>query len=125
MPGMRTSEIIMSTCREPRTCRAFSPESTGIVSKCCDFKKESSKLRCGASSSTMRSVGRLPEDGLLTKMESAWGEFDVRDSEDRPAGFVCEACDFPPMSQHDLLHHRKAESSPLLVGGEVRFENFL
>lgn len=86
MPGMRTSEIIMSTAREDRTWSAFSPESTVIVSKFCDFRKESSKLRCGASSSTMSSVGCLAD---VTDECSGLGEFNVRDAEDRAAWFVC------------------------------------
>src|SRR4051812_22683939 len=125
---MRTSEIIMSTGRVARTCRAFSPESTVIVSKFWLRKNESSKLRCGASSSTMRSVGLGPEAEAalaVTDEESGCGEFDVRNAEDRAAWFVGETCDFPAMSKDDLLHHSKAESSPLLVGGEVWLENFL
>src|ERR1051325_10075112 len=123
---MRTSEIIMSTGFVASAWSAFSPESTVIVSKFWLFRNDSSRLRCGASSSTMRSVGRLPEAALeVTDSGSGCGEFDVRDAEDRAAWFVGEACDFPAMSKDDLLHHSKAESSPLLVGGKVRLENFL
>src|ERR1051325_2720685 len=123
---MRTSEIIMSTGFVASAWSAFSPESTVIVSKFWLFRNDSSRLRCGASSSTMRSVGRLPEAALaVTDGGSSCGEFDVRDAEDRAAWFVGEACDFPAMSKDDLLHHSKAESSPLLVGGEVGLENLL
>src|ERR1041385_8492948 len=100
---MRTSEIIISTARVERICRAFSPESTVMVSKFWDLRKESSRLRCGASSSTMRSVGRGPETALaVTDDASSGGEFDVRDAEDRAAWFVGPTCDFPPMSKDDL-----------------------
>src|SRR5688572_27288062 len=92
-----------------------------MVSKFWDFKNESRRLRWGASSSTISRVGRALDDTT----GSDRSEFDVRDAEDRTAGFVGEACDFPAMSQHDLLHHRKAESSSLLMRGEVRLEDFL
>src|ERR1700759_4774079 len=103
IPGMRKSEIIMSTGRLASTFNAFSPESTVIVSKFWLRRKESSRGRCGASSSAIRSVGCGEVAGAeVTDKFSGLGEFDVRDAEDGAAWFVGEACDFPAMCQDDL-----------------------
>src|SRR6266567_1575751 len=50
-------------------------------------------------------------------------ELQVRDPESRAARLVWQTFDFPSMRQNDLLNHGKAQASPFLVGGEIRFEN--
>src|SRR5215468_4326063 len=125
MPGMRTSEIIMLISSERSTARACSPEATGLVSKPCVFRKESSKLRWPASSSTIRMRG--PFGALLTDSVGITSRFSngfqVADTKNRAARFMRTAFDFPTMSQHDLLHHGQAQTSAFLVSGEVRFED--
>src|SRR5208283_762957 len=58
-PGMRTSEIIMLKPPARRVSRACSPDATVTVSKPWLRRKESSRLRCPGSSSTIRMRGPL------------------------------------------------------------------
>src|SRR3954469_6955397 len=119
---MRTSEIIMSKGCVARSWSALSPESAVVVWKFWLSRKDSMRLRWPGSSSTIRSLGL---GGAGTDEGSGGGELDVRDAEDRAAGFVGETFDFPSMSEDDLLHHGEAESSSLLMGGEIGLEDFV
>jgi len=60
MPGMRTSEIIMSSRSLLKAANARSPETTTTVSKPWLLRNESSKLRWPGSSSTIRIRGIRP-----------------------------------------------------------------
>jgi len=48
----------------------------------------------------------------------------MRDPEQSSLWLVRGALDFPSLGQHDLLHHRKAQSGAGFLGGEIRFKDF-
>src|SRR5438876_3058543 len=125
MPGMRTSEIIMLKSSPRRTSSARSPEATGTVSKPWLFRNESSRLRCPASSSTIRTRGDfgvlLPASG---GMDGAFrGQTQVGKAEQGAFWLVGQAFDLPAVRQDDLLHHRQTEAGPFLVRREIGFED--
>ena len=107
---MRTSEIIMLIFCSRRTSRARSPEETGTVSNPWLDRKESSRLRWAASSSTMsrRGVVELEVSGGTVSILVL--ELDVRDAKERAGRFVGQAFDFPAVGQDDLLHDRQARA---------------
>src|SRR5438045_5283374 len=126
MPGMRTSEIIMLMSSLRSSSNACSPELASIVSKPWPLKKESSRLRWLASSSTMRMRGALR--GIFAAsaaMSSALRyELQVSKAEDRALRLVGQAFDVPPVSEHNLLHDRQAQAGPFFMRGDIRLENF-
>src|SRR5882724_7284228 len=70
---MRTSEIIMVNSSVRSTSKACSPDETGDVSKPWPVRKEFSKLRCPASSSTIRmrgAFGLRGADGICPTLYS-------------------------------------------------------
>src|SRR6266516_1083205 len=126
MPGMRTSEIIMLKSPPRRTSSARSPEATGTVSKPWLLRNESSRLRCPASSSTIRTRGDfgvlLPASG---GMDGAFrGQPQMDEAEQGAIRFVGQAFDLPAVRQHDLLHHRQTQAGPFLVRREIGFKDF-
>src|SRR5271154_7136647 len=118
-PGMRTSEIIMLIFCSRRTCRARSPEETGTVLKPWLERKESSRLRWAASSSTMRRRGvfELEDSGGMLLILIL--DFKVRDAEERPGRFIGQAFDLPAVGQDDLLHDGQAQAGAFRMGGKV------
>src|ERR1051325_5358278 len=125
MPGMRTSEIIMLMGSPRRISRACSPEATGSVSNPWLVRKESSRLRCPGSSSTIRMRGAvravLPASGGMASTPG--GELQMGEAEDRAPGLVGEAFDLPAVGQDDLLNHGQAEAGAFVVCGEIRLED--
>lgn len=63
-------------------------------------------------------TGRIRHTSLGEGLEMA-------DAEDGAFGIVGEALDFPAMREDDLLDDGETKAGPLLVRGEVGFENFL
>src|SRR5271154_859511 len=94
-PGMRTSEIIMLIFCSRRTCRARSPEETGTVLNPWLDRKESSRLRWAASSSTMRRRGVLELEDSGGTLLILILDFDVGETKERPGRFVGHAFDLP------------------------------
>src|SRR6185369_17052002 len=91
----------------------------------CPVKKEVSKLRWLASSSTMRTRGSLrevfPPSGAMAS--NPGHELEMSNAENRTAGFVAEAFDLPAVSEDILANDGEAETGAFLMGGNVRFEN--
>src|SRR5690349_1001578 len=114
MPGMRTSEIIIANCSLRRTSSARSPEATGTVSKPWLVRNELSRLRCPASSSTIRMRGAALA-GTGDMASTLPGNLQMRGTKDRAAWFVGQAFDFPAVRQCDLLDDCQAKAGSLLV----------
>src|ERR1043165_6578825 len=125
---MRTSEIIMPNFSVRSISNARSPESASTVSKPWLRKKESSRLRWPASSSTirMRGAGRLflrTSGGTPATLAVSGRQFQVSDAEDGAGWVVGPALNFPAVRQDCLLHDGQTQSGPFLVRREVRLEN--
>src|ERR1017187_4382561 len=56
--------------------------------------------------------------------EALRGELEVGDAEDRTLRLVGEAFDLPAVREHDLLDNGQAQTGALLLGCEVRLEDF-
>src|ERR1035441_4575040 len=56
--------------------------------------------------------------------EALSGELEVGDAEDRALRLIGEAFDLPAVREHDLLDNGQAQTGALLLGCEVRLEDF-
>jgi len=74
-----------------------------------------------------RQVGDLPYAGRSETCPTPRlrGDLEVGDAEDGALGLVGEALDFPAVREDNLLDDGQAQASALLLGCEVRLEDFI